>query len=313
MSDLTFRQLEYFIAAVDAGSVTAAAQRLHLSQSALSTALTDLERNLGVQLLVRGRRGVDLTGVGREVLTEARRLVSGVADLHNSAREAQESMSGSLVVGCYSTLSPLLLPPVVDAFSRDHPHVDLSFVEGSHDVLEEQLHSGVLDLALLYDYVFVQSSRSWNLTTQPILTSPPYVLLPQDHPLIRYRAVTLRQLSTEPLILFDLPPGGDYFLSLFTEAGLEPNVSHRTTSFELVRSLVARGLGYSILSQRTRTGTSYEGLPFETRALRGRHAGLSVQAVTLDGAQPTRRAQAFLRQCRLSWPAEIDATIQGGQ
>jgi DNA-binding transcriptional LysR family regulator len=113
--------------------------------------------------------------------------------------------------------------------------------------------------------------------------------------------VTLEALVEEPMILFDLPPGGEYFTSLFTEAGLDPLVRYRTTSYELVRGLVARGLGYSILSQRTRISVSYEDRPFVTRDLAGDHPGLTVNAVTLAHVEPTRRARAFITQCRSSW------------
>ena len=130
------------------------------------------------------------------------------------------------------------------------------------------------------------------------MTSAPYVLLSPDHPLTTRKAVTLQQLVDEPLILFDLPPGGEYFLSIFAEADLQPRVRFRTTSYELVRSLVARGLGYSILSQRTRIETSYEGLPYQVRELKGKHPGLTVHAVTLGDVPQTRRAQAFVAQCR---------------
>lgn len=301
MPELTLRQLEYFIAAADAGSVTAAAERLHLSQSALSMALSDLERAVKVQLFVRDRRGIRLTPVGKEVLTDARRLVAGVADLPNTAAEFQGSMSGRLVVGCYSTLSPLLLPPVLAEFAAAHPNVELSIVEGSQAMLEEQLRSGVLDLALMYDYERTNFTGDRGLLGQPMVTSPPYVLLPEGHALTRRKRVTLESLAQEPLILFDLPPGGEYFLSLFTDAGLEPRVRYRTMSYELVRSLVARGLGYSILSQRTRIQVSYEERRFETRDLSGKYQGLTVHAVRLDGMQPTRRARAFIEACRNCW------------
>jgi len=301
MPELTLRQLEYFIAAADAGTVTAAAERLHLSQSALSMALSDLERAVKVQLFVRDRRGIRLTQVGKEVLTDARRLVAGAADLPNTAAEFQGSMSGSLVVGCYSTLSPLLLPPVLAEFAAAHPGVELSIVEGSQAMLEEQLRSGVLDVALMYDYERTNFTGDRGLVGQPVVTSPPYVLLPEGHALARRKQVTLQSLAEEPLILFNLPPGGEYFLSLFADAGLEPHVRYRTTSYELVRSLVARGLGYSILSQRTRIQVSYEERRFETRDLAGRHPGLTVHAVTLDGMQPTRRARAFIAECRSCW------------
>jgi DNA-binding transcriptional LysR family regulator len=301
MPEVTLRQLEYFIAAADAGTVTAAADRLHLSQSALSMALSELERAVKVQLLVRDRRGIRLTPVGEEVLSDARRLVAGVADLPNIAAEFQGSMSGRLVVGCYSTLSPLLLPPVLAEFAAAHPDVELSIVEGSQGMLEEQLRSGVVDVALMYDYQRASFTGDRGLLGQPVVTSPPYVLLPEGHSLTRRPEVTLEDLAGEPLILFDLPPGGEYFLSLFTDAGLEARVRYRTQSYELVRSLVARGLGYSILSQRTRIRVSYEDRSFETRDLSGRHPGLTVHAVRLAGTNPTRRARAFVEACQSCW------------
>lgn len=301
MSDVTMRQLEYFIQTAEAGSITAAAQALHVSQSALSMSIGELERSLGVQLFVRQPRGMALSRAGAQVLTDARRLVAGLADLQNSARDSQHSLAGPLQVGCYSTLSPLLLPPVIAAFVERHPGVHLTFVEGSHAVLEEQLRTGALDLAILYDYGPPLARRSGDLAAQPILSSAPYVLLPEEHPLAAQPDVSLKDLADQPLILFSLPPGGEYFLSLFSQAGLEPRVRFQTSSYELVRSLVARGLGYSILSQRTTTRLTYEGLPFVTRELSGNHAGLDITAVTLAAAQPTRRAKAFVAQCTRSW------------
>lgn len=301
MTDVTVRQLEYFVATAEAEGVTAAAAGLHLSQSALSMALSDLERTLGVRLLVRHPRGVSLTRAGSQVLADARRLLSGLDDLQNSARDAQESMSGRLVVGCYSTLSPFLLPPVVAEFAEHHPDVDMTFVEGSHDLLEEQLRSGVLDLAILYDYGPDHFGRSSDLSAQPMIASPPYALLPTDHPLAARDEVSLSDLAPEPLILFNLPPGGEYFLSLFAAQGLEPWIRFHTTSYELVRSLVARGLGYAILSQRARSTVSYDGHRYVARELSDEHPGLTVNVVTLATAQPTRRAEEFVVQCRRSW------------
>lgn len=300
MSTVSLRQLEYFVAAADTGSVTAAAGRVFLSQSAVSTALADLEESLGVQLFIRHARGLSLTSVGHQVLVDARRLLSGVDDLRNSAREANESLSGKLDVGCYSTLAPILLPRVISDFVAHHPAVDLSFVEGSYNQLVDLLRNGACDLALLYDYEFDQRRLPRDLAMHVLMSTPPYVVLPEHHPLSGLPGISLAQLVTEPMILFDLPPGGQYFLSLFEAEGLQPNIRFRTTSFEMVRALVARGLGYSILSQRTGINVSYEGHGFVCRPLIGAPPGLSVGAVHLAGARLTRRASAFIDQCRTS-------------
>src|SRR6478736_275928 len=222
MSDATLRQLEYFIAAVEEGSVTAASQRL--------------------------------------------------------------------MVGCYSTLSPVVLPRTLDEYVERFPGVALSFSEGSHDLLIDKLRNGSLDVALLYDYGPDVATHRGDLNFEVIFTAPPYVLLAEDHPLADRESVSLAQLIDEPLILFSLSPGGDYFVSLFHTEQLEPRVRYRATSFELVRSLVARGLGYSILSQRTRISVSYEGRGFTTRPL--------------DGAKLTRPAAAFIETCRTAFEYE---------
>lgn len=299
MAELNLRQLEYFVAAAESGSVTAAASHLHLSQSAVSTALADLERALGAQLFLRHPRGVALTRTGESILARSRRLLSGVEDLHDTARSAQESLVGRLTVGCYTTLSPIVLPAIIDRFTRAHPAVDLDLVEGSHDELEVLLRSGVLDLALLYHYGFRDRERD-DLERSTVTNSPPYVLVPAGHALAERAEVELRLLAEEPLILFDLPPGGEYFLSLFQDAGLEPKIRLRTKSFELVRSLVGRGLGYSVLSQHPRTGVTYEGHEVRDVPLAGSFGGLDVDAVTLRGLQATQRTQAFVESCMAS-------------
>lgn len=303
---LTLRQLEYLVAVAEVGSLTKAASELHVSQSALSMAIADLERILEVQLFIRQPRGVTPTKVGHRVLTDARRLLSGVGDLQNAAREAHESMSGQLVVGCYSTLSPILLPQVIAAFAERHPAVDLQFVEGSHAYLQQQLRHGVLDLALMYRYGAELFGPSDDLLRTKVLHSPPYVLLPTGHRLARRKTLHLQDVVAEPMVLFDLPPGGDYFRGLFGAEGLTPHVRFRTSSFEMVRALVARGLCYSVLSQRTQTQQSYEGLSYLTRPLAGGHAGLDIDVVQLSNARPTLRAQAFIEGCRVALAEPTD-------
>lgn len=299
MANISLKQLEYLVAAAESGSVTAAAARVFLSQSAVSTALSDLENALGVQIFLRHARGLSLTNVGQQVLADARRLLAGVEDLRNLARESSESLSGSLAVGCYSTLAPILMPKIIAEFVGRNPDVDLSFIEGSHPELEKLLRSGAIDLALVYDYEFDGRLREFTMNT--VVSTPPYVILPEHHDLVAHESLSLAQLAPWPMILFDLPPGGEYFLSFFKEESLIPNVRFRTTSFEMVRALVARGLGYSILSQRTMINMSYEGMGFVTRPLTGAHGGLNVAAVHLATARITRRAAAFIDQSRQSW------------
>ena len=147
---------------------------------------------------------------------------------------------------------------------------------------------------------------------QVILTFEPHVLLPLGHRLVQSPAVDLTDLVDEPMILFGLPPGDEYFLSFFNPLG-SPNVRFRTSSFEMVHALVARGLGYSILTQRTGISTSYEGLPFVSKPMLSGAPGLDVVAVQLAGTRPTRRATAFLRQCLASVRRPGGGEAEGGR
>lgn len=297
MARVTLRQLEYFVSVYESGSITAAAKQVHISQSAVSTALAELEGTLELQLFIRNRRGLIATIAGRQLLREARQILTDTDDLKNHANELSGSFSGSLTVGCYATLSSFLLPSVIDTFVTSYPSVDLDFVTGSHSALQKRLSDGRCDLALLYDYDFSTDLFSDNLTKVVLQSSPPHVILRDGHPLTRYDEISLEQLQDRPMILFDLPPGGEYFKSLFEMRGLVPFVRFRTTEFELVRSLVARGLGYSILTQQTEIAVSYENRGFVMRPIRDVPRGLNVVAAYPTGARLTRRASAFIEQC----------------
>ncbi|WP_456697922.1 LysR family transcriptional regulator [Aeromicrobium sp. P5_D10] len=297
MANLTLRQLEYFVACAELGSMTAAAERIRLSQSAVSTALADLERALGVQLLIRHARGLSLTPAGERVLSDARRLMGAAEDLHTSARSIGQSLTGGLRIGCYSTIAPILLPKVVADFTDAHPEVDLDILEGSHAFLQDQLRSGGCEVALMYDYEHKTSNLPADLLARVVRSAPPHLVMPADHRLASRKRIRLREVSDDPFILFDLQPGGEYFEDIFTRLGLQPNVRFRTQSFEMVRSLVARGLGYSMLTQRTEVTTSYEGKELIVRPLADALPSLNVVIVQLAGARPTRRASAFAQQC----------------
>lgn len=150
-ADVSLRQLEYFVAVANTGSMSAAAVRCHASQAALSAAITDLERRLGVQLLVRRRaKGVFLTEAGTHVLEYAQAVLALTEDLSASAGTQRGQLAGRLTVGCYATLSPFLIPPLVDGFTRLHPAVDLRFVDGSQEEIRQALLDGACDIAFLY-------------------------------------------------------------------------------------------------------------------------------------------------------------------
>lgn len=286
----TLRQLGYLLAVADAGSISAAAQRLHVTQTAVGAALSDLERALGAQLLVRRRaHGAVLTPAGTYVCDHARSLLADAAELELSALDAGGTLRGPLALGCYSTLAVTLVPPILQGFGQEHPEVELDFVADQQAPLEQRLLAGELDAALLYDM-----NLPLGLAARTIFEARVYALLPADHPLAGTGPVRLTALADEPLVFLDLHPSGEHTLSVFRAAGVAPRIRYRTTDFELTRSLVGRGLGYALLVQRPARDETYEGLPVVPVEITPMPAPVRVIMAWNAAVRPTRRARALM-------------------
>lgn len=289
----SLRQLEYFVVIAEAGTLAEAAMRLHVSQPGLSQSLSDLERALDVQLAVRRKaHGVTLTPTGRQVLRMARDLLQGADDLESVA-SGEDSLSGLLSIGCYVSLAPTALPPLLQEFSTLHPDLKLDFVEGTQDVLQRQLHSGELDVAVLYD-MEVQPEMSRVV----IDTMKPHILLPEGHRLADCRTVSLADLAEEPMVLLDAPPSSHNTLGIFERFGVVPDVRYRPTTFELTRALVGRGMGYALLVQRPANERTYEGHRVVVKEITEPVGASRVLVVWPKTIRLNRRAQAFVEFCR---------------
>lgn len=291
----SLRQLWYFIAVAEEGTISAAADRLHVSQSAVSLALTDLEKALRVQLCVRRKaHGITLTPSGTQALRQARMLLRQAATLEMDGLGDAEELSGPLTLGCYLSLAPTVLPRLIRGFGLLHPRVTLGFEEGTQDALQRLLLAGELDLAVVYNMDILPEFAQVQLYRRQ-----PHVLLPADHKLATEPVVALRDLAEEPMVLLDAPPSSHHTLWLCEAAGVKPLVRFRTKNFETARALVGRGLGYAMLIQRPANTRTYEGLPVVTKDI----AELADHHVEVVLAWPrhirlTPRSEAFVRYCQ---------------
>ncbi|WP_116046054.1 LysR family transcriptional regulator [Amycolatopsis palatopharyngis] len=290
----TIVQLRYFAAAAELRSMTAAAKQALVSQSAISTAIAQLERDLGVQLLLRRHaQGLALTEAGVRFLQELRGFLAHAGEIADVARGLGESLIGDLTVGCFQTLAPFYLPRVLTEFGRTYPAVRVSTVEGQTEELEQGLLSGTCELALLYDLDLHDA-----LAVERITEIPPYVILPPDHPLRDAHAIRLADLTAEPMVLLDLPHSREYFRSLAMRTTVEPRIGYRTSSYEMVRALVAAGHGYAILNQRPVSDRTYDGGRVVALELLDDLPALPVVLAYVKGTRLTARAQAFAQCCR---------------
>ena len=293
-SRVTFRQLEYVLAVADAGTMTGAAEQLNVSQSAISLAVSDLERVLGVQLFLRRKaKGVAPTDAGRTMLPEIRRLVAQADDLQSMARSLGETIEGTLHLGCFPTLTPFVIPQVLREFPRRHPSVDIDLFEGSAEDLQQRLLDGRCEVALMYGRGVVP-----DVATTRLHTLRPCVILPADHRLARHDdPIALVDLRDEPMVIPTMARGEDWFRSILRGAGIEPKVRFRTTTAESVRSLVASGAGFSMAPHRPSPMT-YAGPEVKYRDIADDVPSIDIVLAHARSARLTRRARAFSHFCR---------------
>lgn len=251
------RQCEALVAVVEEGSVSEAARRLRLTPGAVSVAIDEVERTLGLQLVVRRRgRGAAVTPAGLAAAGRARALLGLRDGLVGLRDELAGELVGTLRIGCFATLSPWLLPPVAAHFARAHPSVDLVFTEaGTREVLD-RLDRGDLDAAVMY-----ARHMPAHHEVREIGRTRLHVVLAADHPLAGRASTSLAAVAEEPAILLDLEPSLSHVEELVRAAGHAPDVRWRSTNAETIRSLVARGLGYSVIMGRPAGDRSVDGLP----------------------------------------------------
>jgi len=289
MHRFTLRQLEYLVACIDQGSIARAAEVLNVAQPTVSVAIGKLEDQFGTQLLLRHHsQGVSPTTGAEKLLHSARGLLRHASDLQRQAMDEGTTVAGNLRLGSFITLAPVVLPGLIEILSRDFPAIKLGLNEGTQEGLVEGLKSGQLDMALLYDLGLPDGLRLCHLTELQ-----PYVALPADHPLTRHAAVSLADLTDVPMILLDVPPSREYFLGLFTRQGLQASVAYSSPSLELVRGMVGRGLGFSLLVTRPQSDLTYDGHAIAVRPISGDVRASSVVLASPENLRPTQVMRAF--------------------
>lgn len=245
MPDVSLRQLELFAALPNFTTLSAAAADLHISESALSQAVTNLENLVGEQLCVRRKaRGLTLTPTGQQFAERARRIVADTQELVLGAREGRE-LRGPVQLGCYASFAPNVVPELLEGFPRRHPGVSLQVTVGTNEELLAALDAGRLDVALVFDVSLPVGYRR-----RRIYPTQLEVHLHPGHPLANADAVDLAQLAPHPYVFYDAAPGTRNVTDAFAARGLEPTIVTRVTQIALVEALVGRGLGYGLLMSR---------------------------------------------------------------
>ena len=289
-----FRQLAYFIAAAETGSITLASKRASISQPAVSTAIAHIERELDVQLFLRHHaQGLSLTPAGRALLREAKQLLKQAEGLYSATAALSHQLRGELAVGWFSTLAPLMMPEIVHAFLKAYPETRIRSLESHQEQLLQSLRRAETDVAITYDLQIGD-----DIAFAPLASLAPYALFGASHPLARERSVKLAQLASLPMVLLDLPMSREYFRALFSRERLEPQIAWISAQQEVVRSMVANGLGYALANVRPRSHVALDGRRLYPVPLAGDPAPVRIGIASLRQLKKTRLVETFERHCQ---------------
>lgn len=288
----TLRQLQYFIAVAEEGTVSGAAQSLSISQSAVTEAIKELETDLGVALFERHRRGLAITHKGHQFYRHATRILGSVSDARRSFLADEEAQpAGTLHLGVTSLVAGYVLSDLLARYRRAYPGVSVSAIEDNGDYLEHLLIGGELDVAVMV----ISNLRDRVALQAEIFETSPYRLwLPLGHRFAAADIISVSDIVTEPLIMLTVDETEENTGKLLAAFSARPHVAFRTRSVEAVRSLVATGAGIALLPDLVYRPWSLEGDRIESRDVSGTLPVLQVGMVWRRGSKLTAAARDFI-------------------
>lgn len=286
----TLRQLQFFVAVAEQGSVSRAAQKLSISQSSVTEAIKDLEGDLGVELFERHPRGLNITHKGNQFLRHATKILADVSDARRSfAGEA--AVGGRLQLGVTSLVAGYVLSDILARYRRAFPGVEVTATEDNGDYLEHLLVGGELDVAVM---VISNLRDRMALQAEIIEVSPYRLWLPLGHHLTGVDIISVHDIAREPLIMLTVDEIEENTGKLMIALGARPHVAFRTRSVEAVRSLVATGAGIALLPDLVYRPWSLEGDRIESRDVSGSLPVVQVGMVWRRGSGLPQSARDFI-------------------
>ena len=239
----TLKQLRYLVAVAEAKHFRRAAERCHVTQPSLSAQIQLLEETVGVQLVERGRSGVALTPIGREVVDKARKVLEDVQAINDLTQGAQGDLVGTIRLGAKTTLGPYLLPHIVAHLHRNHPSLKLYVRDGAPRDLEHELSEGLHDM-ILAQLPMIGSE----LIVERLFREPLRLVVASDHPLARIDNLTTKHL--QDLNILSLTPNyhlHDQIVNLCKDYGANLVRDYEGTSLDALRQMVGMGMGATFL------------------------------------------------------------------
>ncbi len=251
---MNFRHLKFFVATAESGQVSRAATQLSISQSAVTSAIKELESELGTSLFFRTAQGMEMTEAGRDFLASTREILEKL-ELAKGMAQRQSPAKGSISIAATYTVIGYFLPPHLDRLQHIYPNLDIRISELNREGIEEGLLSNRFDLAV----VLTSNIANSELKTKTLLRSSRRLWAANSHKFIREGKATFEDISREDYIMLTVDEAAHTTMRYWSLSAFKPKVTLRTSSVEAVRSMVANGQGVTILSDMVYRPWSLEG------------------------------------------------------
>ncbi|NWC91849.1 MULTISPECIES: LysR family transcriptional regulator [unclassified Pseudomonas] len=293
---MTLTQLEIFSLVAELQGFTSAANRLGISQSAVSHAIKSLEQELGVELIRRHQSRVELSDIGQQLLLRARAMLGLANTLQQEAADARGMKRGTLRIGSFGpTSSTRLLPRILQRFRQVHPGIEVHVDEGPDPQVVQWLEERRIDVA----FVVLPDDR---FDTFPLIEDQLVALLPVNHPCALQPGISLKQLCNDPFILTQAG-SAELVSRLFLGAGLKPDIRYRCSQLLSTLDTVRRGDGVTLVAELSLPQTNDPGyLKKPLAPAVKRQVGLAV----LDQRQSSPATLAFINLAtRLDYSSDV--------
>lgn len=254
---MILNRYEIFLKVAELGNITRTAEALHYTQAGISHAISALEKEAGVTLLVRSSTGVSLTENGRRLLGPVQKLVNEQRSLSQTIHEMNHVVAGTLRIGTFTSVSARWLPHMIRGFRQKYPEVDFELLAGDYNEITDSILSGKVDCGFLSSPVH----RDFMFT--PLYDDPMLVFMSKDHPFTAKESLTLAEVKKEPLIMPIKGSDNDIMAVLDSDPG-KINMRYMLNDDFSVMSMAAHGFGITIMPELIARNFNFD---FEVRPL----------------------------------------------
>jgi DNA-binding transcriptional LysR family regulator len=284
------RQLEIIRAIAETGSFTAAGNKLHVSQSAISRQILLLEDELKEAVFLRVGRRIRITAAGEALLQLSHRVFQDLKDTIAGISDSQESLRGQIRLLGGMTVCLYVFPQLLAEVKRQHPDVELKLVTGSSERLLAHLRAGTGDLGFLTLPV-----DQPDMVTVPVMQEELMLVTAAKHALSRKRKVLPQDLVRQPFVLFEPESNTRRVIDeFFTTSRIEPQIVMETENVEIIKAMVRNGIGISIIPFQAVTRDVNSGHLFCAR-IEGRTLGRETGWVYPKMSRTPRAVQEVIR------------------